>query len=154
MEYAMDTYFPHFRLYSYVLSNQQLSDQKSIDVYIDDPLPIPPLSEGLTANLEREDVSSREEQEEALSDAAASSGKGEAKIDGSAHEEAKKSEAKATDPKKEELQRNLPKLRQATEHIINNKVQEFKNGVQAKINEREKMLDKMVEEMQGSNNKH
>eukprot|EP01022_Parablepharisma_sp_SALTPOND_P023681 TRINITY_DN506_c0_g1_i9.p4 TRINITY_DN506_c0_g1~~TRINITY_DN506_c0_g1_i9.p4 ORF type:complete len:461 (+),score=52.30 TRINITY_DN506_c0_g1_i9:39-1421(+) len=144
LDYAMDTYFPHFRLYSYVLSNKQLSDQKTIEVYIDEPLPIPPLCEGLVANPEREEVDSKEEEDfsESLTDE---------KENGIKETENKEEKAaEPTEVKKPEIGRKPPKLKKETENIINNKVEQFKNEVQEKINEREKALEKVIEEIRGT----
>jgi hypothetical protein len=52
MHYVGNTYFKHFRLYSYVLSNKQLCDVKNITVYVDLPLQPPPLLDALDIGKE------------------------------------------------------------------------------------------------------
>jgi hypothetical protein len=159
LDYVMEVYFPQFLLYSYVLSNKQLSDQKYIEVYIDEPLPIPPLSEGLTANPEREEIEIREDEveggSERLSDPAASREQPPTKPPepvAKPAEEVKKEVPIEPPPKKPEAKkvepvRNLPKLKKETENVINGKVQEFKSVIQEKINAREKDLEKTIQEL-------
>ena len=62
LKYVRETYFRHFRLYSYVLSTQQLCETKKITVYVDKPLEIPPLSEALSLGKEKLEYEDEDEE--------------------------------------------------------------------------------------------
>ncbi len=146
LDYALGTYFSHFRLYSYVLSNKQLSDQKSIVVYIDEPLPIPPLSEGLQGNTEREEIESQHDEEPTQTPApeqkqpvpgAEPAEKTESLPEAKREASIKPVQAPAAVPVS-----TLPK---ESEAALNSGVQSFKNEIRTLIEHRDVELDKMVE---------
>ena len=145
IDYVMDTYFGHFRLYSYVLSNKQLSDQKSISVCIDEPLPIPPLSEGLMGNFVREEIEVKED-EEVNNVEQKQENQTEKKVEDS------KEQAPARKDEKKEQTTNAssgPKLNKESEALINSKVAQFKNELLEKIGQKD--IDKLIEDVRASN---
>lgn len=151
LNYSMETYFQHFRLYSYVLSNKQLSDQKSISVYIDEPLPIPPLVEGLAGNTEREEFENKEDDEqENVKNDETEEKKLQEESKENASEEKKSEEAKKVESEAGLVSKTKNKKLDQDDHArLNAKLGTIKSELEAKINAREKVLDQMIEEKKG-----
>jgi len=154
LEYCLEVYFPHFRLYSYVLSNKQLSELKTIEVYIDEPLPIPPLSQGLIANLEREEIGhkNKEENSPTVMDPKIGAQKSEnlvepVKIEIKKDVPQNQPTEKMSKSEVKKLDRALPKLKKETENIIDSKIVQIKNELSSKIAAHEEDLEKTIEEL-------
>lgn len=135
LDYTMSTYFLNFRLYHSVMSNKQFSEQKSIEVYIDEPMPIPPLSEGLIDNPEREEIES-ENTSEAGDEESKELSKQEPVAESSA--ETKKPESSHTTAKK----RN-----KLVESLIDMKVQQLKEELGERIGEHDRTFGKTIDEL-------
>lgn len=146
LEYVMETFFQHFRLYSDVLSNKQLSDQKTISVYIDEPLPIPPLVEGLAGNNEREEIESKEFEEYQEEGKVENKEEKDKNVNDVRKEEGKKEDNGKNEGENAGKQPAKVKLDQGDHARLAAKVGAIKSELEAKIVEREKALDKMIEE--------
>jgi hypothetical protein len=131
LDYTMNTYFLHFRLYNAVMSNKQFSEQKNIEVYIDEPLPIPPLSEGLMDNPEREEIESEEEVDA-----------GEQQKEENKEEEVKV-EAKP-EAKKTEVTTKRNKL---VDDLIDTKFQQLKEHLEGRMGEHDKTFGKTIDDL-------
>jgi len=130
LDYTMNTYFLHFRLYNAVMSNKQFSEQKNIEVYIDEPLPIPPLNEGLMDNPEREEIESEEE------DA------------GEQHkEESKEEEAKAEAKPETKKIETVSKRNKLVDDLIDAKFQQLKEHLEERMDEHDKTFGKNIDEL-------
>ncbi len=150
LDYALSSYFRHFRLYNDVLSNKQLSDQKSILVYIDEPLHIPPLSEGLVANHEREELEGREDE---APECPGSDPKDQ--VEAKRLEDGKDLQPDPAQPSKPNVgpeRKDLAepaapsrKMDKESQALIASKMQEFKNELEATITQRDKALLSQVE---------
>lgn len=136
LEYTMTSFFPHFKLYTSVMSNKQLAEQKFIEVYIDEPLPIPPLSEGLIDNPEREELDPKEEGLEIPEE--------ENKDN---NEENKEELAGNIEDKPEENAEVQKNINPTTEKFMETKVQLFKEEVQVKISDHNKDFDQTLTEL-------
>eukprot|EP00826_Nyctotherus_ovalis_P024557 TRINITY_DN1897_c0_g3_i1.p1 TRINITY_DN1897_c0_g3~~TRINITY_DN1897_c0_g3_i1.p1 ORF type:complete len:313 (+),score=108.12 TRINITY_DN1897_c0_g3_i1:92-1030(+) len=134
LDYTMSTYFLNFRLYHSVMSNKQFSEQKSIEVYIDEPMPIPPLSEGLIDNPEREEIESENTSE----------------VGEEEDKEEKKEEAAAepkTETKKPESTHTTAKRNKLVESLIDMKVQQLKEELGERIGEHDKTFGKTIDDL-------
>jgi len=128
LEYAKNGYFMHFSLHKYILLNKQKDEEIKITVYVDKPLPIKPLAQGLYMGKEKHEI--KEDAEDELRKEAEEIKKRE-------EEERVRYEEEARKRREEDENRLDPK----TLHIIQAKLKETEDMLQKQLQDREKMLN-------------
>jgi hypothetical protein len=138
LDYIKTFYFPFIRLYYHFVNIQKITETKKIDIVINRPLPIPPLS---LAVMQAQDKNYFEEPKEI-------------KEVNEVNVEEKKEEVKNLELNKEnktetaeEIMTRLG-LNQETQNIIAEKIQELRNEVNYKISDREKKLELRLKEVE------
>lgn len=134
LEYAKNGYFMHFSLYKYILLNKQKDEEIKISLFVDKPLPIMALSEGLSMGKEKHEI--KEDDEDELRKEA---------------EELKKKQDEEKQRLGEIAQRQREeednKLDPRTMEIIESKIRETQEAFAKQLSERERALNEKVEAM-------
>jgi len=141
LDYIKTFYFPFIRLYYHFINIEKITETKKIDVVINHPLPVPPLT---LAVLQAQEKHHYEEQ----------------KIEKVAIEEGQTSQSKKEEVKKEEEIKkeeivetyqdvmNRLNINNETRKIISEKIEELQSEVNHKIAEREKKLESRLKEIE------
>ncbi len=141
MEYIKTFYFPFIRLYYHFVNIEKITENKRIEVIINRPLHVPPLS---SAVMQIQDKNLFDEQKEEVHEETK-----ESKVETTDNKETKKSEEKVEDkPETYQDLMNKLNLNAETKKIIAEKIDEMYKEVDYKITERQKKLDDKYKEIE------
>jgi hypothetical protein len=146
LEYLNNFYFSYFKLYYHFVNIERITDNKKIDVIINRPLSVPPLSQAMKQidekfEFEEQKEDKKEEKKKNTNDNNTNNEK--VNTQESAKEEVKKTETESI----EDLMQKY-KLNQETENIIREKIKELNKEVDFKIVDRQKKLDERLKEFE------
>ena len=130
MNYIDKSYFPNIRLFYHFFNINRITETKKIHVTVNRPLPVPPLSEAVEQVIEKniiEEIANQKEEELALKEQ-------------KQREEQEKEKQEQENPEQVNNENEVRK-------IVEEKVDEIKKDVEARILENNQELEKNVELM-------
>ncbi len=143
LDYLNNFYFSYFKLYYHFINIERITDNKKIDVIINRPLAVPPLSQAM------KQIDEKFEFEEQVEDKKEEKKKNVVIKDEKLNtEEKEKVEEKSGEPTSVEDMVQKLKLGEETRNIINQKLIELNKDVEIKINERQKKLEERLKEFE------
>ena len=138
LNYIDKSYFPNIRLFYHFFNINRITETKKIHVTVNRPLPVPPLSEAVEQVIEKniiEEIANQKEEELALKEQ-------------KQREEQEKEKQEQENPE-QVMEDILNRLNNENEvrKIVEEKVDEIKKDVEARILENNQELEKNVELM-------
>lgn len=142
LEYLNNFYFSYFKLYYHFINIERITDNKKIDVIINRPLNVPPLSQAMKQidekfEFEEQKEDKKEEKKKQTIDKDENLNKQEAKV-----------EEKKDHPESIEDLMLKYNLNKETENIIREKIKELNKEVDFKIIDRQKKLDEKLKDFE------
>ena len=141
LDYLKLFYFPFIRLFYHFVNIDRITENKKLEVVINRPLPVPPLSMAVKQKLEKNIF---EEQ------------KKEGEKDLEEEEDEKENEHKETEEEKKEGKEtyqdimNRVNLNNETKKIVAERIEELQKDFDAKISERQRQIDNKIKEIEDS----
>lgn len=140
MNYIKSFYFPNIRLYYHFINIEKITENKRLEVIINRPLPVPPLTQAVMQipdkNLFEENTEEKHEEAKNIKEAEEH------------HEHDKADEKKDDKPETYQDLMNKLNLNAETKKIISEKIEEMYKEVDYKITERQKKLDEKYKEIE------
>ncbi len=139
LDYLKLFYFPFIRLFYHFVNIDRITENKKLEVVINRPLPVPPLSMAVKQKLEKNIF---EEQ------------KKEGEKDLEEEEDEKENEHKETEEEKKEGKEtyqdimNRVNLNNETKKIVAERIEELQKDFDAKISERQRQIDNKIKEIE------
>ena len=138
LDYLQTFYFPFIRLYYHFINIDRITENKKLEVVINRPLPVPPLSMAVKQKLEKNIFEEPKKDEE--------------KDNKEEEDEEEEEEEEKEDEKKKEGETyqdimNRVTLNNETKKIVAERIEELHKDFDAKISERQRQLDNRVKEI-------
>ena len=138
LDYLKIFYFPFIRLYYHFINIDRITENKKLEVIVNRPLPVPPLSEAVRQKLEKNIIDEPKGEADKEEDE-----------DEENEEEEKEEEEKDNEQNKAYLDiMNRVNLNNEAKKIVTERIEEVHKDFDAKISERQRGIENRVKEAQ------